>query len=73
MSALHIIAEWVLIVGGGLLVLVLVGAAVHLAALAVAVGPPEPAVRMRCHRGRDGVVRRYTVVRRGGWDEWYPG
>jgi hypothetical protein len=72
MTGVHAVATWTLVVLVSGLVLAIVGAALRVAALADAVCPPEPPVRVRSHRGRDGVLRVYWLIRAEP-DEWYPG
>ncbi len=72
MSSLHVVAEWALVIGVGVLVLLVIGAVLRVAAWADGICP-EPPVRVRSHRGRDGITRRYWLTRASDADELYIG
>jgi hypothetical protein len=75
MTAVHLIAQWVLIlVAGGLVFAVLYAALCLVRAGEGAPGAAQSTVRVRQVRCRDGVVRHYTLLRaESAADELYIG
>jgi hypothetical protein len=61
------LVAWLLIGGASALILLLIWALLRVAALADAVCPAKLPAQVRSHRGRDGVLRSYMVVR-AEWD-----